>query len=82
MTKYINQYVYFGNVKTGIYLKIISIACGISAIILISIAIASPNGITYYEDRMPVKIFEVVMSSIAVIYLLNDLETTLINLLG
>jgi hypothetical protein len=69
-------------VKTGISLKIISIACGISAIILITLAIASPNGITYYEDRMPVKIFEILMSSIALIYLLRDLEITIINLYG
>jgi hypothetical protein len=61
----------------GIYLKIISIACGISAMILISLAIAFPNGITYYEDRMPVKIFEILISLIAVIYLLHDLEITL-----
>ena len=61
----------------GIFLKTISVACGISAIILISLAIAFPNGITYYEDRMPVKIFEILISSIAVIYLLHDLEITL-----
>lgn len=54
---------------------------GISATILITLAIASPNGITYYEDRMPVKIFEILMSSIALIYLLRDLEITLINYL-
>ncbi len=63
----------------GIFLKIISGACGISAIILISLAIASPNGIIYYEDRMPVKIIEILISSMAVIYLLHDLEITLIK---
>jgi hypothetical protein len=60
-----------------IFLKIISVACGISAMILISLAIAFPNGITYYEDRIPVKIFEIMISLIAVIYLSHDLGITL-----
>ncbi len=66
--------------KISTSLKIISSACSISAIILISLAIASPNGITYYEDRIPVKIIEVLLSFIALIYLMRDLKITLINL--
>ena len=62
----------------GILLKIISIACGISAMILISIAIAHPVGITYYENSIPFKIIEILLSSVAIIYLLYDLKNSLI----
>ncbi len=59
---------------SGLFIIIVSIAFSISAIILISMAIASPNGITYYEDRMSVKIFEILISSLAIIYLFHDLK--------
>ncbi|MCX9084881.1 MAG: hypothetical protein OIN87_08810 [Candidatus Methanoperedens sp.] len=58
-------------------LRIISISFGISAIILISLAIASPNGITFYEDRMYIKSIEILFSTLAVIYMLRDLKTTI-----
>jgi len=66
-------------IMSGLYLKIVSVSFSISAIILITIAIATPNGITYYEDLMFIKIFEILLSSVAVLYLLHDLLTSLIQ---
>jgi len=56
-----------------LYAKIVSVGISISAIILISLAIASPNGIRYYEDIMLIKIIEILLSSLAILFLLNDL---------
>jgi hypothetical protein len=64
--------------ESGLFLKICAISFSISAMILISLAIASPNGITYYEDKMPVKIIEILLSSLVILYLLNDLLTSLL----
>ncbi|MBU4076549.1 MAG: hypothetical protein KKI06_07560 [Euryarchaeota archaeon] len=64
-------------VVSGLFFKIVSIAFSISAMILISLAIASPNGITYYEDVMLIKIIEILLSSLAILYLLNDLLKSL-----
>lgn len=62
-----------------LYIKIVSIAFSISAILLISIAIAIPEGITYYEDSVTVKIIEVILSSLSITYLLHDLKIAIIN---
>ncbi|CAG1021311.1 hypothetical protein DOJK_00898 [Patescibacteria group bacterium] len=63
--------------NSGILLKIVSVACSISAIILISLAIALPHGITYYEDNMIIKILEILISCFAIMYLLHDLNITI-----
>jgi len=52
---------------SGLYMKIVSTAFSISAIILISMAIYSPNGIRYYEDIMLIEIIEILLSSLVIL---------------
>jgi hypothetical protein len=63
--------------NSGLLLKIVSVACSISALILISSAIAFPHGIIFYEDSMIIKILEILISWIAIMYLLHDLKITI-----
>lgn len=63
--------------NSGLLLKTVSVACSISAMILISSAIALPHGITFYEDSMIMKILEVLISWFAIMYLLHDLKITI-----
>ena len=58
--------------NSGLLLKTVSVACSISAMTLISSAIALPHGITFYEDSMIMKILEVLISWFAIMYLLHD----------
>jgi hypothetical protein len=60
-------------------LKIVSVAWSISAILLISSAIALPDGITFYEPNMIIKIIEVLISLLAIMYLLHDLKISISN---
>lgn len=56
------------------YKKIIIDAAAISAILHITSAIASPHGITFYENNLIIKYTEIVFSIIIVAYFLKDIE--------
>lgn len=53
--------------------RLVCNSAGISAIILITAAILSPNGITFIEPSTPIKIFETGFSVAAVAGLTNNM---------
>jgi len=66
-------------VEKRLFFKTVSVSFSISAIFLITIAIASENGITYHEDNILIKLIEITISCFAVIYLLYDLRKDIIK---
>ena len=55
------------------YKRIIMASAALSAIYLITSAIASPNGITYYEDNMVIKYIEIIFSVLVGAWFLKDI---------
>jgi len=55
-------------------IKIVTTAFSISAIVLITLAILSKNGITYYEHNLIIKYLETAASIIVILLLIWDLR--------